>query len=705
MGATMNRLRKYWQAPLAMVVTFFVIMLLGAPAASATTDEADETAVVQTTETQKAADEEASQSDASDQSTADDPPDGGGDSSSSSDPAPEPEPEPKPAPQDESSDDSEGNDQGLTDGDEGNQSDSSEGNDASDASDQSENSDDTDQGQSDDNASQTTQESSPEAAPTTMEAVIEAAAATTISYSQSGTCPNFTVSAFLSGDIPDDMVLGLVVTYGTPLDGFPTTSVSYGPGLVAGQAYPISFSTATIPDGADPGYPWFVDPSSNNQLAVFTSYTVDTSSCDAVPPTDSDNDGVNDEDDQCPNEAGPASNNGCPVIVPPVDPDGDGVIGDADQCPNEAGPASNNGCPLPQPPADDDNDGVPNNTPDLCPNTPAGSPVDANGCLVVQPPVDSDGDGKTDDVDQCPGTQPGFTVDDNGCIVCPPGTHPIYAESDGIVNDCQPDAPVDVTVPKPTQPGVTDPPGPGNAAYEPQEDTDSVDWVLNPDGSYDANAKPGNVFDDGSKTVHFDVPTDSYDPNTYDQDGDGVVDALDKCADTPAGTSVGVNGCPIQVTPVDSDGDGLPDYLDRCPNVAGSTPSGCPPIVVAVPAQPEIYDPAGPDNAEWIEPADTKSVVWTLHDDGSLTASARVGFVFADGRYCIEFGLAPDSHVEPAPPAQTAGPTNAVPDYVGTGEGDTGSQSTMHFRVIAALLASLLAGIVVTAFRRRQLTQ
>lgn len=36
------------------------------------------------------------------------------------------------------------------------------------------------------------------------------------------------------------------------------------------------------------------------------------------PIPDTDKDGVNDEEDKCPNEAGPASNFGCPVIAPEV---------------------------------------------------------------------------------------------------------------------------------------------------------------------------------------------------------------------------------------------------------------------------------------------------------------------------------------------------------------------------------------------------
>ena len=42
-----------------------------------------------------------------------------------------------------------------------------------------------------------------------------------------------------------------------------------------------------------------------------------------------------------------------------------------------------------------------------------------------------------------------------------------------------------------------------------------------------------------------------------DDDGDGVKNLYDKCAETPSGVKVDKHGCPI-----DSDGDGRPDYLD-----------------------------------------------------------------------------------------------------------------------------------------------
>ncbi len=50
-----------------------------------------------------------------------------------------------------------------------------------------------------------------------------------------------------------------------------------------------------------------------------------------------------------------------------------------------------------------------------------------------------------------------------------------------------------------------------------------------------------------------------------DSDGDGVIDANDRCPGTPAGARVDSYGCPL-----DSDGDGVYDYQDACPN----TPAG-----------------------------------------------------------------------------------------------------------------------------------
>ncbi|MTB53373.1 OmpA family protein [Lewinella sp. W8] len=96
---------------------------------------------------------------------------------------------------------------------------------------------------------------------------------------------------------------------------------------------------------------------------------------------DGDGDGVADKDDDCPTEAGVASLNGCP------DQDGDGVADKDDACPTEAGVASLMGCP------DGDGDGIADKDDD-CP-AEAG-PAALNGC------PDRDGDGIADKDDECP---------------------------------------------------------------------------------------------------------------------------------------------------------------------------------------------------------------------------------------------------------------------------------------------------------------
>ncbi|MBT8270184.1 MAG: OmpA family protein [Bacteroidia bacterium] len=137
--------------------------------------------------------------------------------------------------------------------------------------------------------------------------------------------------------------------------------------------------------------------------------------------TDTDGDGIYDQDDACPEVAGLEAFNGCP------DSDGDGIQDSEDACPNEAGLADFNGCP------DSDGDGIADGN-DNCPNTPglkslAGCP-DADGDGVADgddqcpneagpaanngcPYPDSDGDGVLDKDDQCPDKV--GTVANNGC--------------------------------------------------------------------------------------------------------------------------------------------------------------------------------------------------------------------------------------------------------------------------------------------------
>ncbi len=94
---------------------------------------------------------------------------------------------------------------------------------------------------------------------------------------------------------------------------------------------------------------------------------------------DTDNDGVRDQEDNCPNIAGLVNLKGCP------DTDKDGITDSKDACPTIAGLAEFDGCP------DTDGDGI-KDSEDRCPKT-AGS---LNGC------PDQDNDGVSDKDDACP---------------------------------------------------------------------------------------------------------------------------------------------------------------------------------------------------------------------------------------------------------------------------------------------------------------
>ena len=132
--------------------------------------------------------------------------------------------------------------------------------------------------------------------------------------------------------------------------------------------------------------------------------------CDELAATDSDNDGIADELDQCSNtpEGDEVDDTGCTVTY---DSDEDGVEDELDQCSNtpEGDEVDDTGCTLL---LDSDNDGV-DDTIDQCSNTAEGDLVDELGCTVA----DADDDGVADDIDQCLDTAEGANVDATGCEV------------------------------------------------------------------------------------------------------------------------------------------------------------------------------------------------------------------------------------------------------------------------------------------------
>lgn len=216
---------------------------------------------------------------------------------------------------------------------------------------------------------------------------------------------------------------------------------------------------------------------------------------------DSDGDGIPDALDECPNEPGPRTTNGCP------DRDGDGVPDKDDRCPDQPGPAATQGCPdtdgdgfpdhldeCPTIPGtlqgcpDSDGDGIPDKD-DQCPDEPG--PAATKGC------PDRDGDGVPDRFDDCP-DEPGPAAN-NGCPVAD-------RDNDGIpdINDRCPDEP-----------------GPASTQGCPDRDGDGV-----PD------------IDDRCP----DVPGPAETRGCPDSDGDGVPDDIDLCPDEPGLASN--KGCP-----------------------------------------------------------------------------------------------------------------------------------------------------------------
>jgi hypothetical protein len=142
---------------------------------------------------------------------------------------------------------------------------------------------------------------------------------------------------------------------------------------------------------------------------------------------DSDSDGVNDCNDQCPGTPPGQAVNAAGCSCSQRDSDQDGVNDCSDLCPGTPSGQSVNGSGCSCSQLDTDGDGV-NNCSDLCPNTPAGQSVNASGCSCSQ--LDADGDGVNDCNDQCPGTPAGQSVNASGC-----SCSQLDADGDG-VNNC-----------------------------------------------------------------------------------------------------------------------------------------------------------------------------------------------------------------------------------------------------------------------------
>ncbi|MEY2868319.1 MAG: hypothetical protein RIR01_748, partial [Bacteroidota bacterium] len=284
---------------------------------------------------------------------------------------------------------------------------------------------------------------------------------------------------------------------------------------------------------------------------------------------DTDNDGVADGSDLCPNTPSGQAVNASGCAQSQLDDDNDGVKNSLDVCPNTPTGQTVNASGCAQSQLDDDNDGVKNNL-DTCPNTPSGETVNASGCSQGQ--LDDDNDGVKNSLDVCPNTPTGQTVNASGCA-----QSQLDDDNDGVKNnlDTCPNTPSGQTVN-----------ASGCSQGQLDDDNDGVKNSLDtcpntPSGqTVNASGCAQSQLDDDNDGVKNNLDTC---PNTpsgqtvnalgfsqgqlYD-DNDGVKNSLDTCPNTPSGQTVNASGC--AQSQLDDDNDGVKNNLDLCPN----TPSG-----------------------------------------------------------------------------------------------------------------------------------
>jgi hypothetical protein len=168
------------------------------------------------------------------------------------------------------------------------------------------------------------------------------------------------------------------------------------------------------------------DPCSENDVCSSGSCVgTPIPDCDQTPPdeTDTDGDGVIDENDQCAGtpDGEAVDSTGCSCSQ--RDDDGDGVDDYADECPTDPNKIVSGVCGCGIPDSDSDADGVPDCN-DVCPDTAEGVAVDADGC-PEEPPAE---DPVPDPLDEPTSDESDLAPNGNED---PDGTDPLYGVATG----------------------------------------------------------------------------------------------------------------------------------------------------------------------------------------------------------------------------------------------------------------------------------
>jgi len=276
---------------------------------------------------------------------------------------------------------------------------------------------------------------------------------------------------------------------------------------------------------------------------------------------DSDNDGVSDESDNCPDDANDDQ----------ADADDDGVGDVCDNSPNDPNPgqgdadedgvgnASDN-CRDVSNPGQEDGDG--DDVGDACDNCPEDANTDQ---------ADADLDGAADACDNCPDLSNVDQADEDEdgvgdlCDNCPNTSNPDQADEDedGAGDACEGDRDSDgisdaldncLTVDNADQ-ADADEDGIGDACDNAPDDP-------NPDQSDDDGDGVGDVIDNCPDVANT---------NQQDSDADGVGNACDNCPqDSNANQADGNNDGVGDACEGDQDGDNEPDVTDNCPDASNA---------------------------------------------------------------------------------------------------------------------------------------
>ncbi len=205
---------------------------------------------------------------------------------------------------------------------------------------------------------------------------------------------------------------------------FFSSSTCDGSGHGEGET-PIGFTTVSTDGSGDASFSTnFVAEVTSGQQITSTATedfggtafgsTSEFSPCLVAAVSDSDGDGIPDDQDNCP-------------FDPDNDIDGDGVCGDVDGCPNDGNKTEPGVCGCGMPDTDTDNDGTPDCN-DNCPNDANKTEPGICGCGMADD--DSDGDGTHDCNDNCPNDPDKIEPGTCGC-----GTPDTDTDGDSIA-DC-----------------------------------------------------------------------------------------------------------------------------------------------------------------------------------------------------------------------------------------------------------------------------